>query len=103
MYERLSRLRLGHVGAATAATRAAFGSLGQDLAEERVVFAFVDVVDADVSGESVWWPGEDRLGKGWLGEGSEATHRWRLSGRGYLCCWSGQNGHTYPGELWTSP
>ena len=29
------------------------------------------------------------------------TYLSRLSGRGYLCCWSAQNGHIYPGESCT--
>ena len=34
---------------------------------------------------------------------NEISYLCRLSGLGYLCSRSGQNGHTYPGESWTRP
>lgn len=62
---------------------APFRSLGKDSSQRRVVPVFVDMMNLNMPGFVSL-----RLSS------REAAYRCRLSGRGYLCCWSGQNGHT---------
>ena len=71
-------------------TATTFGSLSKDVSELRVIFVLISVMNTYVSTASISLAQTEFL--------QECTHLCRLSGLGYLCSRSGQNGHTYPGD-----
>jgi hypothetical protein len=65
----------------------AFRTLGKHIAQVRVVFVFVDMMYAYMSVHGV-----NFIASAFIDD--SLTYLCRLSGRGYLCSRSGQNGQT---------
>lgn len=90
--------------APSTAPAAAFGSLVQDFSEKGIVHVSVSVVNSNVS-KVISQSDERRHPHPGFSSGKKEVqaHLCRLSGRGYLCSRSGQNGQMYPGDRCTSP
>jgi hypothetical protein len=69
--------------------------LRQDLSKQWILLVLVDMMHPDMSATVV---SQCNVGSKW-----SFPYLCKLSGRGYLCSLSGQNGQTYPGDSWTRP
>lgn len=84
----MERERDGQAYSSSPPATSAFGPLCEDVAELGVVLVLVHVMYADVSVSPSATISSHGLG------GKKRTYLCRLSGLGYLCSRSGQNGHT---------